>query len=123
MVEVNDEDRIKAEMYFNEQQQLQNQQGYYGPINTSGPQIIATTAAGTIQLDHQLFAMAQSPRLKPITIVDKQVIANTQQAINNVLTAPNGFISNQKFKTKNPYDKINQARYRNLYWFFEFHIF
>ena len=113
MLEINEEDRMKAELYFNEQQAIQNQQqGHYGPIST-GQQLLTNTAAGTIQLDHQLFTMSQSPRLKPINIIDKQIITNPQ-AINHVLTAPNGFISNQKLK-KNPYDKINQARYRNLY--------
>lgn len=114
MVEVNDEDRIKAEIYFNEQQQLLNQpQIYYNGMVQTAPQLVSTANNGPMQLDHQLYAIAQSPRLKPITIVDKQLISNAQN-VNNT--------NNPKFRNntnnKNGLDKMNKeinSRYRNQF--------
>ena len=110
MIEVNDEDRIKAEIYFNEQQQLLNQpQIYYNGMVQTAPQLVSATNNGPIQLDHQLYAITQSPRLKPITIVDKQLITNAQN-VNN---------TNPKFRNnKNGLEKMNKeinSRYRNQY--------
>ena len=112
MSEVNDEDRIKAEIYFSEQAQLQQQpQMYYNGIIQTAPQIIANQVPGVSinQLDHQFMSLSQSPRLRSLNalnIVDKQLITNPQT------------LTSGSKKLKNPYEKINkdfQTRYRNQY--------
>ncbi len=105
MIEVNDEDRIKAEIYFNEQQQLLNQpQIYYNGIVQTAPQMISSNSNGPIQLDHQLYSITQSPRLKPITIVDKQLISNVQNANN----------ANPKFRGQNNNNINNGVNTNNI---------
>ena len=110
MVEVNDEDKIKAEIYFNEQQQILNQpQIYYNGMFTQPVQAESQNIRPSQPVSqpsssdhHNLHSMSQSPRLKPITIIDKQM--NSQ---NNTAA---------KIKTKNAYDKItrdHQTRYRS----------
>ena len=115
MMEINDEDKIKAEIYFSEQAQLQQQpQMYYNGIIQTAPQIIANQGAGVSinQLDHQFLSLSQSPRLRSLnslSIVDKQLITNPQ-------TLTSG--GNHSKKLKNPYEKMNkdfQTRYRNQY--------
>ena len=114
MSEVNDEDRMKADIYFSEQAQMQQQpQMYYNGIIQTAPQIIANQMSNGVsinQLDHQFLSLSQSPRLRPINtinIVDKQLITNPQ-----TLNSGGG----NKKQLKNTYEKINkdfQTRYRN----------
>lgn len=115
MVEVNEEDKIKAEIYFNEQQQILNQpQIYYNGIFTQPVQQENQNQRNSsnnqqVADHHNLHSMSQSPRLKPITIVDKQYGSN-QSNFNNPSNA------NSKMKSKNAYDKItrdHQTRYRS----------
>lgn len=109
MLEINEDDRIKAEIYFCEQQQLQQPQIYYNGVAQTTPQIIATqmqNPSSINQLEHQFISLSQSPRLKPITLLDKQMITNPQVANN----------SSTNKKIKNPFEKLNkeyQTRYRN----------
>jgi hypothetical protein len=116
MSEINDEDKIKAEIYFSEQAQLQQQpQMYYNGIIQTAPQIIASSQGAGVsinQLDHQFLSLSQSPRLRSLNSlnsVDKQLITNPQ-------TLTSG--GNHSKKLKNPYEKMNkdfQTRYRNQY--------
>ncbi|CAF0870863.1 unnamed protein product, partial [Brachionus calyciflorus] len=110
MIEVSEDDRIKAEIYFCEQQQLQQQpQIYFNGLVQTTPQVIATQIQNQStlnQLENQFMALSQSPRLKPITLLEKQYVTNPQILNNNT--------SNKKMK--NQLDKLNkdyQTRYRN----------
>lgn len=105
MTDITDEDRIKAEIYFAEQQQLQQQaQMYYNGMMPSVQQIVSNPMAYN-QIDtHALYN--QSPRLKPI--VDKHILLNNQGASNSGN-------ANKKYN-KNSYDKVSKdfpARYKN----------
>ena len=124
MVEVNEEDKIKAEIYFNEQQQIHNQpqiyyNGMFTQAPTTEPQVNQRTNANQqvtqMAQNEHMHAMSQSPRLKPITIIDKQLVSN-QQGFNNA-NNPNSK------KNKNGYEKIrpeqHQTRYRSQHWNYE----
>lgn len=119
MVEVNEEDKIKAEIYFNEQQQILNQpQIYYNSMFTQPPQPEGQGIRNNSNMNQQLsqnehqhlHAMSQSPRLKPITIIDKQLV-NNQQGFNNANNP------NSKKNKNTGYEKIrpdhHQTRYRS----------
>jgi hypothetical protein len=126
MVEVNEEDKIKAEIYFNEQQQILNQpQIYYNGIftqpvqpegsgqgiNNRSTNAPAATEYHNSNNSNNMHSMSQSPRLKPITIIDKQYGSN-QSNFNN----PNSRNETSKLKSKNAYEKItrdHQTRYRS----------
>jgi hypothetical protein len=134
MSEVTDEDRLKAEIYFNEQLQLQQQnQPMYPPMFYTGMAQVQQQLNGMMQnanlqqqqqlqqvqqqpsvnqIEHQLLVLSQSPRLKPIPIIDKQLMANNSQPINIISSNMN---ANKKLK--NPLDKLNKDlnRFRNQY--------
>jgi hypothetical protein len=135
MSEVTDEDRLKAEIYFNEQLQLQQQnQPMYPPMFYTGMVQVQQQLNGMMQnganfpqqqqqqqqsqqqsvnqIEHQLLVLSQSPRLKPIPIIDKQLMANNSQPINIISSNMN---ANKKLK--NPLDKLNKDlnRFRNQY--------
>ena len=122
MVEVNEEDKMKAEIYFNEQQQILNQpQIYYNgmfqqAVTTQLTESQIRTVSNNLPMqatEHQIHSMSQSPKLKPITIIDKQLITN-QQILGNQNSG--ALAHNAKLKAKNAYDKIakdHQTRYRS----------
>jgi hypothetical protein len=130
MSEVTDEDRLKAEIYFNEQLQLQQQnQPMYPPMFYTGMAQVQQQLNGMMQngqqqqqqqvqqpsvnqIEHQLLVLSQSPRLKPIPIIDKQLISNNTQPINIISSN-----MNPNKKLKNPLDKLNKDlnRFRNQY--------
>lgn len=138
MVEISDDDRAKAELFFSEQYQQQLQQ--------MQPQIIFNTISGyqasqaqlisninPVQLDHQYIS---SPRLKPIMFMDKMlsnnnIINNTNNAnvnltnmnttvINNLTLNANGASlngnnnNNGKFKSKTTINNVTLNNYEKI---------
>jgi hypothetical protein len=107
LIEVNNEDQLRAEIYFNEQQQLMQQpQVYYSGVQT-GPQLLAQnqpqiSTMNINQLDHnQFLGLSQSPRLKPISnypqISNPQLLSNINQNMTGVVNM-NNKISKQNGK-------------------------
>lgn len=101
MIEVNDDDRAKAELFFSEQYQQQLQQMQPQIIfntapnyNTQATQLITTLNANQIEAQFM-----NSPRLKPILFMDKVLTNNFVS--NNLLNNLNSFQSNNMTKTKN----------------------
>jgi hypothetical protein len=102
LIEVNQEDQIRAEIYFNEQQQLMQQpQVYYsGMVQVPGAQLLAAPNQPQMnmnQLDHtQFLGLSQSPRLKPIVnnanfppMSNTQLLANINQNMPGVVNINN----------------------------------
>ena len=111
MIEINEDDKLKADIYFCEQQQLQQQpQIYFNGLVHNPPQLASNqmhSQAAITQLENQLLNLSQSPRLKPITLLEKQFVTNPQ-----ILNNAN---SNGSKRIKNQLDKISkdyQTRYR-----------
>ena len=107
MIEVNDDDRAKAELFFSEQYQQQIQQMQPQIIFNTAPsystqaaQLI--TSLNTNQLESQFM---NSPRLKPILFMDK-VLSNNFVS-NNLLNNINNFQSNTVIKPKNTQNSNN----------------
>jgi hypothetical protein len=134
MCEVTEEDRLKAEIYFNEQLQMQQQQQpIYPPMFYTGmvqvqSQLMPNAPMLQLQqqsqqqqaqvqaVEHQLLVLSQSPRLKPIQIMEKTLLNNNNGNLNH--PQPINIISsnvNANKKIKNPLDKLNKdiTRYRN----------
>jgi hypothetical protein len=99
LIEINNEDQLRAEIYFNEQQQLMNQpQVYYSGVQT-GPQLLTQNQSqintmNINQLDHnQFLGLTQSPRLKPINnyqqIPNPQLLSNINQNMTGVINLNN----------------------------------
>lgn len=112
MVEINEDDRLKAEIYFCEQQQLQQQpQIYFNGLVQNAPQVVSNqiqNQAAMTQIENQLLNLSQSPRLKPITLLEKQFVTNPQ-ILNNANSTGSKRIKNQLDKLSKDY----QTRYRN----------
>jgi hypothetical protein len=108
MIEVNEDDRAKAELFFSEQYQQQLQQMQPQIIFNTTP-AYATQAAqlitsfNTTQLESQFM---NSPRLKPILFMDK-VLSNNFVS-NNLLGNINNFQANNAgVKPKNSQNSNN----------------
>jgi hypothetical protein len=98
MVEINDDDRSKAEIYFSEQYQQQLQQPQpqinFNTIPTNVQTQLPPPTMNIAQLDHQF--VAASPRLKPVLFMDK------------LITSVNPSI--YKSKSKNGFDSKIQKK-------------
>ena len=140
LVDVTDEDRIKAEMYFAEQMQQQQlqQQLYFnggviqiapggGSTSQTQPQLVQMssqpmqqqyTASNVVSVNHldvpaYFQTLSSSPRLKPISLGESKYLSSGSQANNPNNSSSTSSNTNSKKPVVSTKQQTFPARFRN----------
>jgi hypothetical protein len=129
MNEITEEERLKSDIYFNEQQQLLTQpQIYYNNnLQTSPPMLMSTIQQNQTQQQQQNGTLNyyltdnnqqqqqqySTAKYKPVININETKTSGTNNNINQPVS--NNYLINNKLKIKSPYEKAAkdfQSRYK-----------